>query len=215
MKVKSESEAAQSCPTLCDPVGALAKAKLAVSCAQNAGVLSSPAPRGPGAFPCSRTRPQPPHTSHLWTAARMELGRRLLAALGSRNPGASPRVPVMPDLPPEGGVPRDSSPWNPNPGSWRPWGAVLGWIWLTPSDRCGSRGLPAPSRADSAVLRAPAGQPAPRQRRRFRWRNGGRSLSGSLPGAVEGRRSGRSLRRGGSCLSLGRRGPQLTSGPGT
>ena len=134
---------------------------------------------------------------------------------GQPQPRRQPAGPSDARPSPEGGVPRDSSPWNPNPGSWRPWGAVLGWIWPTPSDRCGSRGLPAPSRADSAVLRAPAGQPARRQRRRFRWRNGGRSLSGSRPGAVEGRRSGRSFRRGGSCPSLGRRGPQLTSGPGT
>ena len=35
----------------------------------------------------------------------MELGRRLLAALGSGNPGASPRVPVMPDLPQKAGSP--------------------------------------------------------------------------------------------------------------
>ena len=47
---------------------------------------------------------------------------------------------------------------------------------------CGSRSLPAPSRADSAVLRAPAGQPAPRQRR-----SGGGTEGGACRGPGLGR----------------------------
>ena len=128
-------------------------------------MLSNPAPRGPGAFPCSpdtppAPSPQPPVDRRPNGAWAPPAGRT-----GQRQPRRQPAGPSDARPSPEGGVPRDSSPWNPNPGSWRPWGAVLGWIWPTPSNRCGSRGLPAPSRADSAVLRAPAGQPAPRQRR--------------------------------------------------
>lgn len=44
------------------------------------------------------------------------------------------------------------------------------------------RGPACPSGADAAVLHALAGQPAPGVCSCLRWRDGGRSLSGSEPG---------------------------------
>lgn len=68
--------------------------------------------------------PGPGLRGHLLTAGGMELGRRRPAALrinngepGHRSAGPSGACPF-----PAGGVSRDLSSWEPDPGSWRVWG---------------------------------------------------------------------------------------------